>query len=211
MQFQVVEGRVAVTDGENSFDAVAQTAAQENCEDESFRGDLKDAFRENKWLERERWRQNRGNEGAEEAVVIHPRFYFLRFAAGMLVKKGLAGFFRDEIEDQAAGERAERGHRGVVGHERGFGDAEFDEDRVREKWEGKHGRIEESDDEKAASAEGHDQTLQPQKYFPAAHVGKMLLEIRTIVAEFARTSGSRAISVARRKLLYLVRSVRICA
>ncbi len=82
-----------------------------------------------------------------KSIVINPLLYFFRFAARMLVKKSFASLFREEIENQATGERAKRGHRGVVGHARVIGDAEFDQHRVREKWEGKHRRIEERDDE----------------------------------------------------------------
>src|SRR5271156_1711693 len=161
MRFQVAEGGVTVADCENSFDAVAQAASQEDCEDERFRRDLENSFGQDEGLER-KWRREHGrDESAEEAIVIHPFFYFLCFAARMFVKKSFAGFFRDEIEDQATGERAECSHRGVVGHAHVIGDAELDEDRVREKWEREQRGIKEGDDEEAASAEGHYETLQP--------------------------------------------------
>jgi hypothetical protein len=92
-----------------------------------------------------------------------------------------------------------------------MGDAQFDQDCVREEWEGKQRRIEERNDEQSAAAESHDQALQPHEYFSPPHMCKMLLEIRTIVTDFPRCSGPRAIPPHIRKLLYLIRSVRICA
>ena len=168
--FQVDEGGVAVAHGENSLAAVAQGAAQKNSEDESARRDLENSFGQDEGLERKRRGEEGGKKRAEETVVIHPLLDFFCFAASVLVKESFAGFFRDEVENEAAQERTEGGHRGVIGHARVIGDAKFDEDCVRKKWEGKHRGIEEGDDKQAASAEGHDQALQPHEYFSTAHV-----------------------------------------
>jgi hypothetical protein len=168
--FQVDEGGVAVAHGENSLAAVAQSAAQENGEDESARGDLENSFGQDEGLERKRRGEERGKKRAEEAVVIHPLFDFFRFAACVLVKESFAAFFRQEIQNHGTQQRTECGHGGVIGHARVIGDTEFDENCVGKEWKGKHRGIEEGDDEQAASAEGHDQALEPHEYFSTAHV-----------------------------------------
>src|SRR5579862_4322243 len=110
---------VAVADGEESFDCIVQAAREEQGQDERTERNLEDASREDEYFERKGRRKNSGNEGAEEGVAIDPLPRFDGRFASVAMKIGFAALFREQVEPDAAGQRADRGHQDVVRHARG--------------------------------------------------------------------------------------------
>jgi inner membrane protein len=150
-----------VPDREKTLEKIAQPAPDKQRESKRPHRHLKNSRGEHERLEGQRRGKNRGDGNAQKLIAPHPVADASAARAGAAAKHRFPALFRQIVEPKAAGKRAERRHRGVIGHPCWIGDREAEQEQVVDEGERKDRGIEESDHEEAQPAERGDQLPEP--------------------------------------------------
>jgi hypothetical protein len=168
VRHQKRQSGASISHRQNSFEEISQRSSQQQRKHECFQRNLKHPFRDHEYLEWERRWQDSRNKNAEESVLLHPALYFVR--PSMAVKIDLAALFRQQVNPDTSRERPKRRHRAVIRHPRRPLNGKIDHQRVCDKRQRKHRRIEESGDEQSGAAHRRDDRCQPVRHLQLIHV-----------------------------------------
>lgn len=150
----------AVARGEKTFGEEKDAAADEGADDEGGEGNLIYALRENEGFKG----NGKGSDGGEEDAGHRIFLNEAMNAAGIAITLAEVGFptlARKPVNPDAAGERAESGHGGVVGSAERVAIAETHEDEVGDERKRDERGVEERSKEKADAAERGHREQQP--------------------------------------------------
>src|ERR1700676_5338628 len=110
-------------------------------------GGLKSTRSKNKYLERRRGRQKRGNQHAAESVALDPVANGMRARARFAVKISFPAHARQKVKRYAAQHRSRRGHQSVERHPLGTLHGKLNEKQVVDDGKRKHRGIQERNEE----------------------------------------------------------------
>jgi len=158
----IMKRKAASPDGENPLHKIAETPAQQDGNHKRAQWHLEDSLCQHEYLEGKGRRQNRGYEDAEKRVPFHPVLDFPCASARMAMEVCFSALLCEQVEPNAPCERADGRHRNVVGHARRIRVGELKDERIGDKRKRQNGGIEESYNEKAASAHDGDKSLKPR-------------------------------------------------
>src|ERR1700733_11238047 len=116
MRHQKIQRCVAIQNGQDSLDPVAQAATQQDSQHKRPDRDLKYSLSQNEWLERQRWWKYCRKKNAQKSILLHPVLDFCRLSSSVPMKKCFTAFFRQQVQPDASRDRTESSHRHVIRH-----------------------------------------------------------------------------------------------
>ena len=154
-------GRSAVANGEKTFGEVAKSAGEKKSKDECAQRDLEDSGGENEDFEGHGRRQNGRDGRGQKPVALDPLTSLTGASTSALAKPDFPSLPRDVIKNNAAGNRAKRGHECVPGHAGRVLNGKMDDEQVVQDGEREDGRVEKADEKKPEASERGDRASEP--------------------------------------------------